>query len=275
MKAETSAQKSNKTFTAIVIATLVLPIFIILYREFQIYSFLELRVGFTDFLLNRYRNSGFVIIDTILVLLLIFCIWLVINFYKRIKYSGIVAEMSSIANVPILILEADKNIYWSNLDKVEFLKGAQINESISALLSGEKAEECFKTCLETGETMTYETEAKFQEKNYWLHVSIAKIKYTGLKKLVCVTISDISNLKEASERIDNQQRELKMQNEMLSLIAAQMEVQQAGIKEQNELLSNQHKKLEHQAEELKNALDELEVRNKQITTRYLCCRKLQ
>ena len=98
-------------------------------------------------------------------------------------------------------------------------------------------------------------------------MSIAKIKYTGLKKLVCVTISDISNLKEASERIDNQQRELKMQNEMLSLIAAQMEVQQAGIKEQNELLSNQHKKLEHQAEELKNALDELEVRNKQNTTK--------
>ena len=267
MKAETSAQKNNKTLTGIVIAALVVPVFVILYREYQTYSALELHYGFFNFIISRYNNPAFIVIDAALILLLIFCIWLNIAFYKRIKYSGIVAEMSSIANVPILILEADKKVYWSNLDKVEFFQGVNIEESIKVLLSGNDAEEKFKECLETGETQSYETEAKLLEKNYWLHISISKIKYPGLKKLVCMSISDISNLKEASERIENQQRELKMQNEMLTLITAQMEVQQAGIKEQNEILADQHKQLEHQASDLKNALDELEVRNKQITTK--------
>lgn len=267
MKTETSAQKRNKMFAGTIIAALIVPVFIILYREYQIYATLELNYGFWNFVLSRYNTPAFIIIDAALVLLLIFCIWLNVIFYRKIKYSGIVAEMSSIANVPILILEADKSVYWSNLDKVEFFQGADIGESISVLLSGKEAEDSFSECLETGETQVFETEAKFQERNYWLHVSISKIKYTAMKKLVCLSISDISNLKEASERIENQQRELKMQNEMLTLITAQMEVQQAGIKEQNEILADQHKQLEHQADELQNALQELEVRNKQITTK--------
>ena len=267
MKPESSAQKNNKTLTSIVIAALVVPFFVILYREYQTYSTFELNCGFFNFVVSRYNNPAFIVIDAALTLLLIFCIWLNINFYKRIKSSGIVAEMSSIANVPILILEADKTIYWSNLDKVEFFHGVNIEESVNALLSGNDARDKFAECLETGETQSYETEAKLLDKNYWLHISIAKIKYPSLKKLICVSISDISNLKEASERIENQQRELKMQNEMLTLITAQMEVQQAGIKEQNEILADQHKQLEHQAADLKNALDELEIRNKQITTK--------
>ena len=58
---------------------------------------------------------------------------------------------------------------------------------------------------------------------------------------------------------------------MLSLITAQMEVQQAGIKEQNEVLSEQHKRLEEQAQKLTDAFQELELRNKQITikTNYI------
>ena len=53
MKAESTAQKNNKTLTGIVIAALVVPVFVILYREYQTYLILELNCGFFNFVVSQ------------------------------------------------------------------------------------------------------------------------------------------------------------------------------------------------------------------------------
>ncbi len=108
---------------------------------------------------------------------------------------------------------------------------------------------------------TYEVEMGAGDEKISLNITLSKIKYKNNEDAIYGNITNISE----------HQRELSMQAEMLSLITAQMEVQQAGIKEQNDVLSQQHKRLEEQAQKLTDAFQELELRNKQITikTNYI------
>ena len=152
------------------------------------------------------------------------------------------------------------------MTEIKTYKDLKLKDLAKIFVNNETATPKIEECLKTGQNISYEIERKIGDKKFWMHVALTKLN-NKKNSMVCATISDLSNMKEASEKIDNQQRELQMQNEMLTLITAQMEVQQAGIKEQNDLLSTQHKQLEEQAKELKNAFDELEIRNKQITTK--------
>ncbi len=190
-----------------------------------------------------------------------------IKYRKNLEFSRMYMFFSNLANIPILVLKNDRTLFWNNLESISFLKKQNPQTLVLNIFEDKIACEKMDDCFKTGKSTYYEKTIKIDSINYWFHITFTKINNYKNNALVSATMSDISNMKEANEKIDNQQRELQMQTEMLSLITAQMEVQQAGIKEQNELLSEQHKQLEQQARMLQDANDELEYRNKQIITK--------
>lgn len=270
MNNQTSDDKINDKIKfllpCVIIACFVLPILLILFREYQISKLLEIK-DFWSFFAQRYQSGVFVFMDIMIIGALLGCIFLTIKYHNKIRFSRMFVEMSTASNVPLLILREDKSIYWTNINNLDILTKEDSMRIYNEIISTDDCKTKFENCMKTGVIETFEIETKIMQNSAWLHITLSKLKNKRLNNMICATVSNISNLKEASEKIDNQQRELKMQNDMLTLITAQMEVQQAGIKEQNELLSVQHKQLEEQAEELKNAFKELEISNKQIITK--------
>ena len=243
----------------------VVPILIINIQEYIIYKDLGLS-RFWEFWVMCHKQSGVIICDVILLIVLTIAPIFLYKYRAKNEFSRIFLEMSTAANIPIIVINKDKSVYWTNMTEIKTYKDLKLKDLAKIFVNNETATPKIEECLKTGQNISYEIERKIGDKKFWMHVALTKLN-NKKNSMVCATISDLSNMKEASEKIDNQQRELQMQNEMLTLITAQMEVQQAGIKEQNDLLSTQHKQLEEQAKELKNAFDELEIRNKQITTK--------
>ena len=186
----------------------------------------------------------------------------VVFFYQRHKSYKIFSELSNSAEIPLFIINNKRELYWTNIDKVSYLSQINQQKALHLLLADPNAVKVIKKCFETGTSQHIEKDFNVKGKAYWFHITFAKLK---TKNLISGYLSDITDLKTATDKIDNQQRELQMQTEMLSMINAQMEVQQAAMQEQNEVLSNQHKQLEEQAKMLKSSNEELEYRNRQIT----------
>lgn len=266
MQLSTNEKKSNYLLPIIVAAGFIMPLAILLFREYQIWEYVK-APDFMDFFVSKYRNPKFLVIDIFLLLVFVAFWYMVVVYFNKLRSSAVFMEMATAANVPIIILNSDRSVFWTNLNQISFFKGIKADDSVKQLIGTDISKEKISQCLADGKEASYEIETKLSDRNLWLHVSLSKMENRKLSGMICITISDISNLKEASVKIDNQQRELQMQNEMLSLITAQMEVQQAGIKEQNDLLSSQRKQLEEQAKELQNAFSELQLRNKQIVTK--------
>ena len=210
-------------------------------------------------------KPNIIFIDVIFVAIAITIICLVNKFCKKLISDLSYANYSQNADIPMFILTEKKSLVWNNFKNIEYLSTENPQQIVSMIFDDKESDEKLDDCLKSGKSTFYEKTLKFNNQSYWFHITLKKVDSN--KNFVSCVLSDISNMKEANERIDNQQRELQMQAEMLSLITAQMEVQQAGIKEQNELLSAQHKQLEQQARMLQDANDELEYRNKQIITK--------
>ncbi|MCQ2253125.1 MAG: SpoIIE family protein phosphatase [Bacteroidales bacterium] len=258
--------KTGKLLSISVIVVLILPLIIALYREWGFYIQNGGADNIISFINDRYSTPYMIYVDIIcLAAAIAVCIFVMI-IQKRIKASRMFVELASSANVPVFVIDTNRKLYWTNIGEIKFNPGTQPADTVKIITESPEVVEKISQCANSKETIHFEIETKLGEKRLWLHITLNAMQYKG-KDVLCGTISDISNMKEAKEKIANQQRELQMQTEMLSLITAQMEVQQAGIKEQNDVLSDQHAQLERQAEELKNAFKELELRNKQIVTK--------
>ncbi len=259
--------RTGKLLSIMVIVILLLPLIVALWREWNFYAGAEDNESIANFLKFRYSAPIMILVDITCISAVILLCWFVIKINNRIKTSEMFVEMATAANAPVLLINSKNQLQWTNIGAIEMFKDDD-PENIANLITGnELAKSKIEKCLETKASQTFETELKTENNKYWLYVTLSNVTNKNNVSLICVTISNISDMKEADEKIANQQRELQMQTEMLSLITAQMEVQQAGVTEQNDLLQEQSRKLESQAEALKQAFSELEERNKQIITK--------
>lgn len=259
--------KSGKLLSLMVVIILMLPIIMALCREWTFFASNTDDVSIVNYLKFRYKENTSIFIDIICLSAVILLCWFIIKINKRIKTSEMFVEMATAANAPVILLNSSLQLQWTNLGAIEMLKEEDPDNIVSQLTGTDTARQKIDKCLKEKTAQRFETELKTDTSNYWLHVTLSNIKNRKGENMICATMSNISDMKEANEKIANQQRELQMQTEMLSLITAQMEVQQAGVSEQNDLLQEQSRKLESQAEELQQAFSELEKRNKQIITK--------
>ncbi len=170
-------------------------------------------------------------------------------------------EIATSASIPKFIVGSDGKPYWTNIESKDYDINKTPEQIVEMLVNSPAAAAAIEKCLKRNLIATYEVEMGAGDEKISLNITLSKIKYKNNEDAIYGNITNISD----------HQRELSMQAEMLSLITAQMEVQQAGIKEQNDVLSQQHKRLEEQAQKLTDAFQELELRNKQITikTNYI------
>ena len=175
----------------------------------------------------------------------------------KIHNDAVFVDIATSANMPKFIISGDGHLYWTNINPTDYNLELPQETLVELLIRREAATAAIEKCLKRNLISTYEVEMGLGEKKISLNITLSKIKYQNDENAIYGNITNVSE----------HQRELSMQAEMLSLITAQMEVQQAGIKEQNEVLSEQHKQLEEQAQKLTEAFQELELRNKQITTK--------
>ena len=179
----------------------------------------------------------------------------------EIRDEKFLIEIATSPSIPKFIVGSDRKPYWTNIDSKDYDINKTPEQIVEMLVNSPAATAAIEKCLKRNLIGTYEAELGTGEAKISLNITLSKIKYKNDEDTIYGNITNISE----------HQRELSMQAEMLSLITAQMEVQQAGIKEQNEVLSEQHKRLEEQAQKLTDAFQELELRNKQITikTNYI------
>jgi len=258
--------KTGKLLSIMVVVVLLLPLIIALYREWGFYMDAEGEPGVANFLKTRYSTPYMIVIDIICAAAAATVVVFVLRIQNNISNSKLFVEMATAANTPMFLIDIHKQLMWTNISKIELFGNEDPELIVRTLTEDSNVESTIGTCQMGGSATNCEVETTIGEVKYWLHITFTKLHRKD-KELICGTISNISNMKEASEKIENQQRELEMQNNMLSLITAQMEVQQAGIKEQNDLLQEQRATLEIQHEELHNANCELEKRNLQIITK--------
>ena len=253
--------RHQKVMSALLSVILLLPFALFLWQEYQMYiiSGQDSTMSFFEY---RYQTKFALIIDIVMTLLILVGIARNVQAYRYIKTNYIFSGLSHSAEIPIFIVDKNHELYWTNLNEVSYLSHASLQNAMTLFLADEFAVKKLDECFATGETKRFEKSFKVDDKKYWFNITLAKLKS---KNLVSGFLSDITELKQATDKIDNQQREMQMQNEMLSIITAQLEVQQAAMKEQNDVLTQQHKKLELQANLLKSNNEELEFRNKQIT----------
>ena len=180
---------------------------------------------------------------------------------NNIRDNEVFVDIATSVSIPKFIVSSDGKLYWTNIDASDYDIDLTRESFVDSLVTSPAAAAAIEKCLKRNLIATYEVEMGYGEKKVSLNITLSKIKYKDDEDAIYGNITNISE----------HQRELSMQAEMLSLITAQMEVQQAGIKEQNDVLSEQHKRLEEQAQKLTDAFQELELRNKQITikTNYI------
>ncbi len=176
---------------------------------------------------------------------------------EKIRDNKVFVDIATSVSIPKFIVSSDGNLYWTNINAADYDIDLTRESFVDFLVTSPAAAAAIEKCLKRDLIATYEAEMGAGEKKISLNITLSKIKYKDDEDAIYGNITNVSE----------HQRELSMQAEMLSLITAQMEVQQAGIKEQNEVLSEQHKQLEEQAQKLTEAFQELELRNKQITTK--------
>ena len=162
-------------------------------------------------------NIG-VVIDIVALIVIVVLIIKVIRDYHIIKNNHIFSELSQSAEIPLFLIDSKKQLYWTNLNNVSYLSHANHQRALSLFLADENAVNKLEECFRTGKSQHIEKKFKFEGHTFWFHITMAKIK---TKNLVSGFMSDITELKSATEKIDNQQREMQMQNEMLSIITAQ------------------------------------------------------
>ncbi len=257
---------SGKLLSVMVVVVLLLPLIIALYREWGFYADTCGNPSIADYIRSRYSDRYMILIDLICLASSSAVVYFVLSIQNNITNSKLFVEMATAANSPVFLIDGQKQLMWTNIGSIEMLSNENPETVVKTITGFETAQHAIDTCMESGGATHCEIETSLGGVKYWLHVTFTKI-FRKDKELICGTISNISNMKEASEKIENQQRELQMQNEMLSLITAQLEVQQAGIKEQNDILQEQRATLESQAGELQAANKELEYRNMQIVTK--------
>ena len=179
----------------------------------------------------------------------------------QIHDNEVFVEIATSASMPKFIISGDGKVYWTNINARDYNIELTPEGFVQILINRPAATAAIEKCLKRNLIGTYEAELGTGEAKISLNITLSKIKYKNDENAIYGNITNISE----------HQRELSMQAEMLSLITAQMEVQQAGIKEQNDVLSEQHKQLEEQAQKLTEAFQELELRNRQITikTNYI------
>lgn len=194
-------------------------------------------------------------------------IWIISSFYQKTFYSKILFDFSGITERPTLILDDNFNIKWNNLGQIDYLADIETKRIVSIVSGYQKENLNIQQCLNNGEAAVFENQIKINGQETAFIIKFFSINKGKSKLSMVCMLFNIEKEKTAEKKIDALQRELQMQNEMLSLITAQMEVQQAGIKEQNEKLTEQHKKMEAQAQMLILANKELETQNKQITVK--------
>ncbi len=175
----------------------------------------------------------------------------------RIHNNEVFVEIATSTSIPKFIVSGDGKLYWTNVTPQDYNIDLTPEALVQTLIDRPAAAAAIEKCLKRNLISTYEAELGTGETKISLNITLSKIKFKHDGNAIYGNITDISE----------HQRELSMQAEMLSLITAQMEVQQAGIKEQNDVLSEQHKRLEDQAQKITEAFQELELRNKQITTK--------
>ncbi|MCQ2251224.1 MAG: SpoIIE family protein phosphatase [Bacteroidales bacterium] len=270
LKSKNISLYTGKLLSVMVVVVLVLPLIIALYREWNWYMDASGEPGVANFLKSRYSSHYMIAIDIICATAVGLVIMFVLKIQNNTNTSKLFIEMATAANSPVLLINSQRQLMWTNIGSIEMLKEVGPDTAVKNITEDPASDAAISRCMESGEASHCETEVKIGERKFWLHLTFTKV-FRKDKELICCTISDISNMKEANERIENQQRELQMQNEMLALITAQLEVQQAGIKEQNDILQEQRATLESQAEELQEANNELEYRNTLIInkTRYI------
>ena len=181
--------------------------------------------------------------------------------HSTINDNKFLVEIATSPSMPKFIASSDCKTYWTNIESKDYDTDKTPDQIVEMLVKSPAAAAAIEKCLKRDLIATYETEICEGDHKISLNITLSKIKYKDDPNAIYGNITNTSE----------HQRELSMQAEMLSLITAQMEVQQAGIKEQNEVLSEQHKRLEEQAQKLTDAFQELELRNKQITikTNYI------
>ena len=206
-------------------------------------------------------NIG-IIVDIVALVVIVVLVIKIIRDYRIIKASHIFSELSQSAEIPIFIIDDLHHLYWTNAEQVSYLTNINHNRALALFFADATAVGKLNECFATGISQHIEKSFKIGDKTFWFLITLAKLKS---KNLVSGFLSDITEQKSASQKIENLQREMQMQNEMLSIITAQLEVQQAAMKEQNEVLTRQHQTLEMQARLLKTNNEELELRNKLIT----------
>jgi len=179
----------------------------------------------------------------------------------KIDDNKVFVEIATSPSMPKFIINSDGKPYWTNIESKNYDANQTPEQIVEMLVTSPAAAAAIEKCLKRNLIATYEVELGAGDAKISLNITLSKIKYKNNDDAIYGNITNISD----------HQRELSMQAEMLSLITAQMEVQQAGIKEQNEVLSQQHKRLEEQAQKLTDAFQELELRNRQITikTNYI------
>lgn len=175
----------------------------------------------------------------------------------KISNDKVFVDIATSASMPKFIISSDGKPYWTNINPADYNTEKTQEELLKKLIDCPAASNALEKCLKGDMIGVYDVEIGKGETKISLNITLTRIKYQDDTSAIYGNITNISD----------HQRELSMQAEMLSLITAQMEVQQAGIKEQNEVLSEQHKRLEEQAQKLTEAFQELELRNKQITTK--------
>ncbi|MBQ1698691.1 MAG: SpoIIE family protein phosphatase [Bacteroidales bacterium] len=176
---------------------------------------------------------------------------------SQIHDNEVFVDIATSVNMPKFIISGDRRLYWTNIESKDYDIDKTPEEIVEMLINSPAAAAAIEKCRKRDLIGTYEVETGSGDEKISLNITLSKIKYKNDSEAIYGNITNISE----------HQRELSMQAEMLSLITAQMEVQQAGIKEQNEVLSEQHKRLEEQAQKLTEAFQELALRNKQITTK--------
>ncbi|MCR5453442.1 MAG: SpoIIE family protein phosphatase [Bacteroidales bacterium] len=176
---------------------------------------------------------------------------------SKIRNDEVFVDIATSASMPKFVINGDGKPYWTNIKPSHYNLDQSPEEIVKLLVETPAATAAIEKCLKRNLIAVYEVEMGNGENKSSLNITLSKIKYQNNEDAICGNITNISE----------HQRELSMQAEMLSLITAQMEVQQAAIKEQNDVLSEQHKQLEEQAQKLTEAFQELEIRNKQITTK--------
>ena len=181
--------------------------------------------------------------------------------HSIINDNKFLVEIATSPSMPKFIASSECKTYWTNIESKDYDTDKTPEQIVEMLVKSPAAAAAIEKCIKRDLIATYETEIFEGDHKISLNITLSKIKYKDDPNAIYGNITNTSE----------HQRELSMQAEMLSLITAQMEVQQAGIKEQNEVLSEQHKRLEEQAQKLTDAFQELELRNKQITikTNYI------